>query len=154
MIQRKQTVFLFLGALISLICLCLPLGYYMDMTNHALGQQNELYNLWIANADGGHDFSVCPLALVRFIAMDMAVYDIFLFKNRIVQSKICMFNILLIIGWYAVLALYTFVLNVDMGSFKPGFAIILPAVSLILYIMARKAILADEALVRAADRIR
>ena len=86
--------------------------------------------------------------------MDMAVYNIFLFKNRMVQSKICLFNILLIIGWYAVLALYTFVLNDGMGTFKPGFALILPAVSLILYVMARKAILADEALVRAADRIR
>ena len=47
-----------------------------------------------------------------------------------------------------------FVLNDGMGTFKPGFALILPAVSLILYVMARKAILADEALVRAADRIR
>ena len=154
MIQRKQTVFLFLGALISLVCLCMPLGYYIDTTNHALGQQHQLFNLWIANADGGHDYSVCPLALVLFVAMDMAVYNIFLFKNRMVQSKICLFNILLIIGWYAVLALYTFVLNDGMGTFKPGFAIILAAVSLILYVMARKAILADEALVRAADRIR
>ena len=154
MIQRKQTVFLFLGALISLVCLCMPLGYYIDTTNHALGQQHQLFNLWIANADGGHDYSVCPLALVLFVAMDMAVYNIFLFKNRMVQSKICLFNILLIIGWYAVLALYTFVLNEGVGTVKPGCAVRVPTGGLILDVRARKARLADEALVRAADRIR
>ena len=40
------------------------------------------------------------------------------------------------------------------ADFKIGFVSVLPLVSMILIFMARKAIKADEALIRAADRIR
>ena len=39
-------------------------------------------------------------------------------------------------------------------SFRPSWPAVFPAIALILYLMARRAILADEKLVRSMDRIR
>jgi len=39
-------------------------------------------------------------------------------------------------------------------SFRPTWPAVLPAIALILYLMARRAINADERLVRSMDRIR
>lgn len=65
-----------------------------------------------------------------------------------------MFNILLILGWYIVYSVLTLGMDGGGSSFHLAFASMFPAVSLILYVMARKAILADEKMVRDADRIR
>lgn len=65
-----------------------------------------------------------------------------------------MFNMLLIVGWYVVYAMYVLNLKEAGNELTISLPVIFPAISLILYFMARKAILADEALVRSADRIR
>ena len=46
------------------------------------------------------------------------------------------------------------VCNPEGTTFKPAFAACLPLVTIILYLLARAGIIADEKLVRAADRIR
>jgi hypothetical protein len=65
---------------------------------------------------------------------------------------------LLVLGWYILFAVFSQTLGnvadmIDL-TFRPEIAAALPCVSTILYLMARHAILADEKLVRAADRIR
>lgn len=86
----------------------------------------------------------CPISLIA----------IFMYHNRIVQSRFCIFNILLILGWYAVYAVFAINLTESIRHYKISFTSVLPLIAVILYLMARRAILADEALVRAADRIR
>ena len=73
---------------------------------------------------------------------------------KIVSGSSIMQNILLLLGWYVVLAAMTLNTKGVGGSFSVSITSALPAVSIILHFMARKAILADEALVRSADRIR
>ena len=77
--------------------------------------------------------------------------------NRKVQALFCLFNALLIVGWYVCY----FVVGQTVGdkswgtvSFRPTWPAVLPAIALILYLMARRAINADEKLVRSMDRIR
>lgn len=105
-------------------------------------------------SDGSHDYSVWVLFAILLITCPIALIAIFMYHNRIVQSRFCLFNILLIIGWYAVYAVFTLNLKETVGEYNISFSSILPMISLILYFMARKAIISDEALVRAADRIR
>ena len=56
--------------------------------------------------------------------------------------------------WGAALFFFASTLGGDGVSFHVGFASAFPVVALVLYFMARRGILADEKLVRAADRIR
>lgn len=152
MIQRKQTLFLLLAVMLTIVCLCLPLGRYAGAEG-ALGGDAVMYNLWITFPDGVHDYSVWALFAILLLTCPIALFAIFSFRNRMVQSRFCMFNILLTLGWYVVFVFMAY-LSGGSGEFKVSFTAVLPAVSLILYFMARKAILADEALVRSADRIR
>lgn len=152
MIQRKQTLFLLAAIILSIVCLCLPLGHFTDAEN--LGQSSTMFNLWITQPDGSHDYSVWALFAILLITCPIALIAIFMYHNRMVQSRFCLFNMLLVLGWYVVYAVFALNLNGTTGHYSLSFSSILPLISLILYFMARKAILADEALVRAADRIR
>lgn len=152
MIQRKQTLFLLLAVISAIVCLCLPLGQFT--AGNALGGSSTMYNLWIVRPDGVHDFSVWVLFAILLVTCPISLIAIFSYKNRMVQSRFCMFNILLLLGWYVVMAAMTLNTKEAAGGFNIFIPSALPAVSMVLHFMARKAILADEALVRSADRIR
>lgn len=125
MIQRVQTLYLIGAALISVICL------FIQMC------------IW-------------PMALVLGLSLLINIYTIFLYNNRKLQAKFCLFSILLLVCWYI---LYVVCWNIfssdDVKEYlHPLWSAVLPFVSMILSFLARKAIIADENLVRAADRIR
>ena len=149
MLQRKQTLFLLAALILTIVCLCIPVATFVPQT---MGASEQMYNLWIADAKGGHDLSVWPLFAILLLSTPFNVAAIFGYKNRKLQARFCLFLELLMLGWYAVYAVFSQV--ADRDTFHVTLAAALPLVSLILYVLARRAILADEALVRAADRIR
>lgn len=152
MIQRKQTIFLLAAVLLTIICLCMPLGTFVSES--VVGEKAVMYNLWIAKTNAPYDFSVLALFAILLLTCPIGLLAIFTYRNRIAQSRFCMFNVLLVLGWYVVYVVMALNLKETLGHFNISYSSVLPAVSIILYIMARKAILADEALVRSADRIR
>lgn len=152
MIQRKQTLFLLAALILNIICLCLPLGHFVADGN--INSTSTMFNLWITMPNGSHNYSVWALFATLLITCPISLIAIFMYHNRIVQNRFCIFNILLILGWYAVYAVFAINLTESIGHYKISFTSILPLIAVILYLMARRAILADEALVRAADRIR
>lgn len=152
MIQRKQTIFLLLAIILTVVCLCLPLASFTPES--AVGGKSVMYNLWITSPDGAYDFSVWALFAILLITCPVSIVAIFSYRNRITQSRFCMFNMLLTLGWYVVFAVMAFNVQEAGNKLAVSFPAVLPVISLILYFMARKAILADEALVRSADRIR
>ena len=150
MIQRKQTVFLFLALLATIACLCLPVGSFEPQ---GMGTENQLMNLWINETNGGRNFSVWALFAILLVTCPINTFAIFDYHNRKRQARFCMFLMLMIIGWYIVYGVFSQVLMPGF-TFHVGFAASLPLIAFILLWLARHSILADEALVRAADRIR
>jgi hypothetical protein len=150
MIQRKQTVFLFLALLATIACLCLPVGSFVPQ---GMGTENQLMNLWINETNGGRNFSVWALFAILLVTCPINTFAIFDYQNRKRQARFCMFSMLMIIGWYIVYGVFSQVLMPGF-TFHVGFAACLPLIAFILLWLARHSILADEALVRAADRIR
>ena len=154
MIQRKQTLYLLAAIVMTVICLCMQIGSF-QIDGLGIGVAH-VYNLWYT-AFGKHFFDTWPLMAILLPTTVIGTYAIFLYRNRKIQAMFCLFNVLLIIGWYGCY----FVVSQTVGdkswgvvSFRPSWPAALPAVSLILYLMARHAILADEKLVRSMDRIR
>jgi hypothetical protein len=85
----------------------------------------------------------------------LAFIDIFLYKKRILQARLNIFLVMLCLGYYGVLALYIWLATLSMNvewHILPYAS--LPLICLVLTLMATRRILKDEALVRAADRIR
>lgn len=150
MIQRKQTVFMLVAVILSILCLCLPIG-----TFYAEGMRmGTEYNLWIYTMQGTRDFSVCPLFIILLLSSALGIYSIFAYHNRLLQARLCVFNMLLLIGWFIVFAVFSQVLGGGNVKFELELASFAPMFAIAMYFMSYKAIWADEKLVRSADRIR
>ena len=155
MIQRIQTVYMFLAVVLSIVCLCLQIGVFLAAGIPVLNE----YNLWMTDPLGTRYFSTWPLFAVLVLSSAVGLCNIFLYTNRKMQARICLFNILLILGWYILFGVFSLTVTGNLPeevslTFRPAVPAALPCVALILYLMARRSILADEKLVRAADRIR
>lgn len=99
----------------------------------------------------------CILALVCFVvrlqwidallvvSAVLSAFTIFQYRRRPFQARLCVAGLFLVFAWYIGVA----VLEAKVGTIEA-----LPMVNAILIFMARKGILDDEKLVRAADRIR
>ena len=88
------------------------------------------------------------LQVVLLIVAALATLAVIpLFKNRKLQAGLTLLPMAALLAWYLVLALYAIP-----ETMHWQFA--LPALAVLLIFMARKGILDDEKLVRAADRIR
>ena len=99
---------------------------------------------------------VWGLMLATVLIPLLALIDIFLYNKRILQARLNIFLAFLCVGWYGVAAIYVWLMKVSVPdvTWSPDFWSAIPLVCLILTIMATRRILKDEALVRAADRIR
>ncbi len=150
MLQRKQTIYLILALATIVACLCLPIGSFEPK---GMGLSNVMTNLWIVRADGVTAFDPWVLFAILIVCCPTVLFTIFDYRNRRRQARFCIFVMLLLIGWCVLYAAFSQLLFKDM-IFHVGFASAFPLVSLILLWLARRAVLADEALVRAADRIR
>lgn len=150
MIQRKQTIFLFLSFVILIICLCMPIG---SIDANGMLPANKMTNLWIVSANGVKDFKVCPLFAILLATLPLHLFTIIDYKKRKRQAAFCVFIILLIVLWFLAYLLISQIILGDL-EYHINFTSFLPCISIVLLILARRAIKADEALVRAADRIR
>ena len=149
MIQRKQSIFLLISFIVLLVCLCLPIG---SIEPKGMGAEREMMNLWIVDGNGAKDFSVWPLFALLLLSLPIHLFTIFDYKNRKRQVSTCSVMLLLDAAWYVTYGLMNYV-SIQVGAFSFAFAVCLPLVSAILLIMARQAVKADEALLRASRRI-
>ena len=105
-----------------------------------------------------------PMAVMTIASPVLALVTIFLFKRRLLQARFNVMNVILCLGFYALLALYTaYVVKgyETIGEISLAGAdwyisvwAAIPLVNIVLLMMATRRILKDEALVRAADRLR
>ena len=119
-----------------------------------MGLNAEMFNLWIKHPEGGVSMTSSVLLAIQVLTASIGVWAIVGFRNRPRQAKLCVVNMLLLIVWYALAAFYTLHVGYRDYSFHADLAICFPLIAIILYWMARRGVLADEKLVRAADRIR
>lgn len=149
MIQRKQTVYLLLALAALIVCLCLPIG---KLTGNALGATASVYNIGIY-AQG--KLAAHPLLFVDIVIVaSLTLIDIFLYNKRKLQIGICVANIVLCLAWYGYYAFMALGGLKALGSFSMSFAACLPFVAIVLFILARNGIKADENLLKSMDRIR
>jgi len=83
--------------------------------------------------------------LLQALSAALSAYTIFLYRRRMFQAKLCLIGLMIIFVWYIGVA----VIEGQVSTIEA-----LPMVNAILIFLARKGILDDEKLVKAADRIR
>ncbi len=152
MIQRKQSVFLFLAVVANIICFCMPVG---KLKVAGIGVDTIIYNLCTIDGNGTFSFVSAPLFVLLAIETIITFATIFLYKNRKRQITLCKWAMFLLFLWYVAYAVFAFMLPTEAYSaFNTSFAAVLPLVNILLVMMAKRGIKADEALVRASERLR
>ena len=109
-------------------------------------------------------FDTWQLSVIAIAIPLLALVTIFLFKNRMLQARLNVVNAILCLGQCALLGLYiTFIvkgyepingMTLAGAEWFPSVWAAVPLVNIVLLMMATRRILKDEALVRAADRLR
>jgi hypothetical protein len=147
MIQRIQTVYLFISALLITSLLKLK---FAD-----LSVNNELYTFVAKGIYAGENLIFNGLAIFIFILIIAMLHFvvIFLYKKRILQIRILVFTIVLLVGLFGMFFYFTYAGFTDAKvAFKVP--VVFPIVAAILDFLAIRAIGKDEALVRSLNRIR
>jgi len=149
MIQRIQTVYLLLVVGLLIVSMCLPLGYFTD----AEAVEYTFSPLGIRSGDVFQ--SSWGLFCILLLSSIIALATVFLYRNRMLQIRMTIFNTILLIGFYLAVVAFYLVLKGDLeATFRINWALCLPLVAIILNYLAIRAIGRDEVLVKAADRLR
>lgn len=160
MIQRVQTIFLFLVVVAMGITIGSPIW---EQIEGASGNANSwnLTAFMLTNLNPAGEVIQATskwylAALAAFVGL-LALISIFQYKNRGRQMMLNMINSLLMVGLVATVFLTTNGINQEIasevsGSYQLGFWAILGA--MVCNMLANRFIRKDEALVRSVDRIR
>ena len=151
MIQRKQTLYLLLSAVLMTLLIFLDSAKVFAMADGVY----SFTSLGYSDAMGTLVMPMWLLAVLNVLLVLFSFFTIFLFKNRVLQMRFTMLGLLLKIGFIALA--YVLMTNfkpegyVDM-SFTPWAA--LPFLAIILDYLAHRGIAIDERKVRFMDRLR
>lgn len=157
MIQRIQTLYLLIIVVLGTMACFMPLMEIFDSSYAWLGQLKAL-GIISLNEEGSRVFShfTFGLFLMSVLVPMIACLTIFLYKRRMVQIRLLVFDLLLMIGYYALLVWSCYsaynLVGGEARSITIASAFML--VNIILNFMAIHRIRKDEALVRSLDRLR
>ena len=150
MLQRIQTIFLLAVVFLSGLLLHFPLAIYTNLIETC-----DFTVFGIKATEGTAVASTWPLALLNIVITAVALATIFMYKNRILQIRLSIFNIALMLGFYILTFLYIFKMSDSSAySFNFKLPVVFHAISVILTYMAIRAIGKDEALVRSVNHLR
>ena len=114
-------------------------------------QRKQTLFLLVAVILGMVHFQAWLLFVIQILASAIALYTIFLYKNRKRQAALCLVSIFANFAWYLVLAA---LIQQGKAAEQLPITACFPIIAAVLCFMARRGIIADEKLVRSADRIR
>jgi len=156
MIQRVQTIFLFLVVVAMGVTIGLPIW---GQANAAGSWDLTAFALTNLNPEGEEVQSVSKWYIATLASFSglLALVSIFQYRNRGRQMMINMINSLLMVSLVVTVFLTTNGVNEEIaseaaGSYQIGFWAILAA--MVCNMLANRFIRKDEALVRSVDRIR
>ncbi|MFD0860639.1 DUF4293 domain-containing protein [Sungkyunkwania multivorans] len=136
MLQRIQTLYLLLAANVnSTLVFLLSFGVYANGKVFIIKEENLLLGVFLMSAF-------------------LAVVAIFMYKNRKNQFVINRLNMILNLFLLGVFVYRSLSVSGEAHVSEKGVGMLLPVISIVLLVLANKAIKKDEELVKSVDRLR
>ena len=172
MIQRIQTLYLFVVVVLFATMVATPLldfkinNVKLDVENKEQAKPDvkvtkdvKVYQMTykgiVDKESGDMLISTALVTLYEIVVAGIALITIFLYKNRGSQIKLTIFNMVLQVGFYVVIAIYMYTAykyaETDFDFHMP---IVFPLISLILSYRAFRAVVKDDLLVKSLGRVR
>lgn len=154
MIQRIQTIYLFLAALVNVPLLLFPMALLINRQYESIP-----FYFYGTHFEGFRDLiaqnTTLPLIFLILTVIVLPLINVFLFSNRKRQMRLCFFTILLNAGLLGLIYFYLVQFSQLLDtSVHYQFPVVMPLLSVILNYLAFRGIRKDEILVRSVDRIR
>ncbi len=152
MIQRTQTLFLLATLVLQIIFLSSPLSTFLLEGN----EEVKLFAGAFKSQSGETLVSTVAFLILSIGILVLVFIDIFLYKKRILQIRICIYTILLNIGTIGMMAylIVNFMKHNTVSVHSYSLATPIPLASIILLYLAFRGIRKDEVLVKAYERLR
>lgn len=150
MVQRIQSIYLLLAGILTSIMLYANLITFTE-------QEREIYMgaFQLTDNQATDPSSIVPLGGLIAISSLVSFLTVSMYKKRMLQLRMCRYNMILMIGIVALMAFYSYKIISQIDAIlSVGFGAIMPLVALILTFLAFRAIRKDEILVKSYDRIR
>ena len=152
MIQRIQTIYLVLAALL------LGLTFAFPFATYSLMQGEVIFNAYGVSDNAGEINTFFPYYIVIALSMGLALFSILQYKKRKLQITVGRFLYLLL----GVTIAFVFIdfyslkgqLEVDSAAVSYGVSMFLPVAALPILFMANRNIRKDEDLIKSLDRLR
>lgn len=154
MIQRIQSIYLLISVIILSFLFSNPLAeIFISEKLYLVFYFNKIKS--ITNSEFV-PISTWPVAVLLISILLIGILALFQYKNRILQIRLCVFNILLMFGLTGLIYFLTKTTAKQMNGQSSVFLwpVILPYISIILTYLAIKRIQKDDKLVKDYDRIR
>ena len=152
--QRIQTLYLAIVVILSIVQIFIPVAGITDLDTTVVYAYKGCH--LVDAVTGSVALNAYFLPLLPIIIAIIAFVTILIYRKRILQMRLCVINMILAIGYYGYLYYHLFVARENFTnaaiywSMPSSFQLI----NFILLILAFRNIAKDEALVRAADRMR
>ena len=151
MIQRKQTVYLL--AQIAVLCVLFFVPFAEFITADGLNINFVHNNI---TTEDNILLSTFPVTVIIVLIILLAFFTVFLYKNRKLQIRFCVYNAVMSVGILIMMMFYIYQINSNMeitaSNYKVWMAI--PIASLFCSIQALRGIRKDDILVKSYDRLR
>ncbi|MDR3366409.1 MAG: DUF4293 domain-containing protein [Prevotellaceae bacterium] len=138
MLQRIQSVYLAIALALLGALFALPFAV-------AVGSQGK------EAAVSSVDF---PLVILQVATCGVTLVNIFLYRQRRRQIRLCILNGVALLGYQVFILLSVFLLARHADAVQCKVTVVFPAVAAVLTLMAMRRVARDEALVRSLDRLR
>lgn len=144
MVQRIQSLYLLTTSLISgVLILFLKLWTTVDGSN-----------FFLLDTFKTNSYLLKTSAVLFFVVAVLAFYAIFLFKNRKMQFVIGRIIILINFFLVGVFVYFSQNLSGEIQISEKGIGLLIPIITILLAVLANKAVKKDEELVKSVDRLR
>lgn len=152
MIQRIQTLFLLIAIGLLTSMFFIPFAELKDFQENLM----RFDIIGIRHIDeSGYLFFTYHLLIIVAASILVAFFTIIKYKNRVLQIRLCIFNIMLLLGFYSMLF---FLVNKVKAHFTAtiyfAVPVLFPVLAVILIFLAIRGIRKDIILLRSYDRIR
>lgn len=150
-IQRIQSLYLFLVTILLVVAAFLPVGFFVDDVKEVC----KFTPLYIDIPGSGRSYAVFGMFVILMLSVAVSFLTIFLYKKIILQIRLSIFNIILLVGYhFAFLASWLMVKDGLYSKLELNWAVALPIVCIILVVMAIRAMSKDDKLLKSVNSMR
>lgn len=161
MIQRIQTVYLLLTAILSFVCTISQVACFKCMDEVVAGFSNFSFATY-GSFSGYQSAGPFALGVLLILVILLTLMSIMLFRKRMRQLRLVIISNILLAGYVLTYIVFAYFYAGNLAQFRPEntvtfhlrFAATLPVICFLLNCLAIHGIRKDEALVRSLDRLR